>query len=68
MGAGYDSRAFSTNTWVTPSIILCKLLPPRADIFPERAAAVNIEAHDLGSPDAVNKVLQDTLHLEIKQM
>lgn len=42
--------------------------PPKAGIFPEKAADICIEVHHLGSPDAVKEVLQGAIHLVIKQM
>lgn len=42
--------------------------PPKAGIFPEKSTDICIEAHHLGSPDAVKEVLQSTVHLVIKQV
>lgn len=65
MGTGCDSRAFSTqhlSYTQFSSYAGCSLLQ---QTFPGKAAAVSMETHDLGSPDAVKEVLQDTFHLEI---
>ena len=72
MGAGCDSESLPGTAPGSIHPASCSAdfstHPPKAGTFPEKAADICIEAHHLGSPDAVKEVLQGTVHLIIKQM